>query len=65
MNTKLKEARLAARLTQEELSEKSGVPLTTIQKLESGEQDLLKTRIDTVLVLTKALGISIAELVGD
>lgn len=49
--------------TQQQLSTASGVPLTTIQKLESGVNKIGKARVDTVIALAKALDMTVEELV--
>ena len=51
-------------LTQQQLSTASGIPLTTIQKLESGANRLAKARVDTVLALARALDLTVEELVN-
>ena len=61
--TTIKEARLNAGLTQEELAIKSGVKLSTLQKLERGVNSINGATAETVLRLARALGVSIDELV--
>ena len=61
--TTIKEARLNAGLTQEELAIKSGVKLSTLQKLERGVNSVNGATAETVLRLARALGVSIDELV--
>ena len=53
-----------AGLTQQQLSQKSGVPLTTLQKLENGTNRILGCRTEIALKLSNALGITIEELVS-
>lgn len=60
---KLGDLRRAAGLSQQELSEKSGVKLTTLQKLESGANDLMGAKVGTVLALVKALKTTVEDLV--
>ena len=61
--TTIKEARLNAGVTQEELAIKSGVKLSTLQKLERGVNSINGATAETVLRLARALGVSIDELV--
>jgi transcriptional regulator with XRE-family HTH domain len=60
---KLGDIRRAAGLSQQELSEKSGVKLTTLQKLESGVNDIMGAKVGTVLALVRALGTTVEDLV--
>ena len=60
---KLGEIRRAAGLSQQELSDKSGVKLTTLQKLESGANDIMGAKVGTVLALARTLGITVEELI--
>ena len=53
---KLKEIRTAKGLTQQELSAQSGINLSTIQKLERGENDMSGAKFSTVLALYRVLG---------
>lgn len=53
---KLKEIRQKKGLTQQELSVQSGINLSTIQKLERGENNLSGAKFSTVLALYRALG---------
>ena len=61
---KLGDLRRAAGLSQQELSEKSGVKLTTLQKLESGVNDLMGAKVGTVLALAKVLDTTVEDLVS-
>ena len=61
--TRLASLRRAAGLTQDDLSRRSGVKLSTLQKLEQGG-DLLAAKTGTVLALARALGMSVEEVVG-
>lgn len=54
-------ARKRAGLSQQELSSRSGVPRTTIARLECRQR---QGRIDTIELLADALGIGIDEYVG-
>lgn len=60
---KLGDLRRAAGLSQQELSEKSGVKMTTLQKLESGANDLMGAKVGTVLALARALETTVEDLV--
>mgnify|MGYP004593326195 FL=1 len=61
--TTIKEARLKAGLTQEELAMKSGVKLSTLQKLERGVNSMNGATAETVLRLARALGVTVEDLV--
>lgn len=56
----LRDARLSARLTQEQLSEHSGISVRQIQSLEGGEHG---PTLDTVIMLSIGLGIAPSKLV--
>lgn len=62
---KLGDIRRATGLSQQDLSTKSGVKLTTIQKLESGANDLMGAKVGTVLALAKALETTVEDLVKE
>jgi len=49
-------------LTQQQLAVVSGLPITTIQKIESGANNIINARAVTVLALAKALGVTMEEL---
>jgi len=53
---KLKEIRQKKGLTQQELSVQSGINLSTIQKLERGENNLSGAKFSTILALYRVLG---------
>ena len=57
---KLKQHRERKGLTVRRLAEVSGIHYVTLVRLENGQMD---PKLSTLLKLTKALGISIAELV--
>ena len=61
--TTIKEARLKAGLKQEELAMKSGVKLSTLQKLERGVNSMNGATAETVLRLAHALGVTVEDLV--
>ena len=62
--SKLGDLRRSVGLSQQDLSTKSGVKLTTIQKLESGVNDLMGAKVGTVLALARALETTVEELVN-
>jgi transcriptional regulator with XRE-family HTH domain len=60
--SRIKELRLAKKLSQEELSFRSGLHRTALSLIERGERD---PKLITLLkVAEKGLGISVAELLG-
>lgn len=62
---RLGDLRRAAGLSQQDLSDESGVKITTIQKLESGANDIMGAKVSTVLALARALGTTVEELVKE
>lgn len=52
----LQRARKAAGLTQKELAEQTGIPLTLIQKLENGTREMAKVNVGYALKIARALG---------
>ena len=63
MKFNLKKLRIDMNLTQEELSERSGVGRVTISRLETGE--LKETTAGTLSKLARALNVSIDKLVEE
>lgn len=61
---KLKEIRQKKGLTQQELSVQSGINLSTIQKLERGENNLSGAKFSTVLALYRVLGSDVFIVAG-
>lgn len=61
---KIGDLRRAAGLSQQELSEKAGVKITTLQKLESGVNNLMGAKVGTVLALARALETTVEDLVS-
>ena len=61
MRLKLREIRRAKDITQDQLSELSGVGRTTIIQLESGERE--DTSVSTLLKLAEALECSVSDLI--
>lgn len=60
MGNKLKEAREAAHLTQEQLSEKSGISRTTISAIENNTERATTSK--TLLALAKALNTTVKQI---
>lgn len=60
MGNKLKEAREACGMTQEELSEKSGISRTTISGIENNQDKVTSTK--TLLALAKALNTTVNRI---
>lgn len=52
-------------LTQDELSDKSGVNLRSIQNYEQGLHDINKAKVETVLSLSEALEVDIYDIIND
>ena len=52
----LQRARKAAGLTQKQLAEITGIPLTLIQKLENGTREMAKVNVGYALKIARALG---------
>lgn len=53
----IKEARIAAGLTQKELAAKVGIPYQSIQKLEYGSRDPGRMEARTLIAIADALGV--------
>lgn len=64
-NTYLREARLAAGLTQRELGERAGVTETQIARMERGTIAVKNVRARTIVALAKVLGISVDNLTSN
>ena len=60
MGYKIKERREEMKMTQEELSEKSGVNRTTISAIENGKADQVLT--GTLIALAKALETTVDKI---
>ena len=60
---KLGDLRRAAGLSQQDLSIKSGVKISTLQKLESGANDMMGAKVGIVLALARALDTTVEDLV--
>ncbi len=61
LGARLKELRLARALTQVEVSEKAGLALDAVSKIETGRR---RPRPGTVRKLAEALGVGVEELTG-
>lgn len=61
----LQERRIELGLTQTELSEKSGVPVTVIRGFEQGVRSVNRAQIDTLVNLCFALALRISEVLDD
>jgi transcriptional regulator with XRE-family HTH domain len=55
----LRHARLARKMTQEEVAERSGVHATEVSRIESGKRD---PQVSTVKRLAEAVGVSASDL---
>ena len=63
MPAKIREARRAAGLSQQELADKAGVSQALVARMETGE--LKDIRVQFALALAKALGRTVEELFDD
>lgn len=61
--TKLEWCRLGAEMSQQELAEKSGVPVRYIQRIELGEGEAGNMTARNLLALADALGVEVRELI--
>lgn len=64
INSKLKKARIAAGITQIELSELSGVNIKSITSYEQNPEKLSRASLDTVWVLADSLGCEIEDIIN-
>lgn len=60
--TRLKAVRVAAGMTQAELSERASIPIKTVQALECGGRDINKASVELVLRLCVVLGCKVADV---
>lgn len=60
----LQQARKGAGLTQKQLAEITGIPLTLIQKLENGTREMAKVNVGYALKIARALGTTAEALFG-
>lgn len=63
--TNFKKLRFEAELTQKELSNLSGVELSTIRSYENGQTDILKANFKNVLLLCQKIGCKLSDLSND
>jgi transcriptional regulator with XRE-family HTH domain len=63
--SKLKELRTAKKMSQGELSEKSGISIRVLQNYEQGVRDLNGIGIKRAKPLADALGVRIEDLIED
>lgn len=63
MQFRIKELRKANRMSQEELSEKSGVSRTIVSFLENGNET--NTKVGTLLKIAEALEVPLTALFSD
>ena len=68
LGSRLRDARLAAGLTQRELSQRSGIRRQNLSRLEHGRSstthaDHALPRLDTLVTLARALGVPVSSLV--
>ena len=61
----LQERRLELGLTQQALSEKSGVPVPVIRGFEQGVRNVNRAQIDTLVNLCFALELRLSEVLDD
>ena len=61
--TFLQQLRKERGYTQQDLCSLSGVAISTIQKLESGVNDIKNANVSIVMALARALNISVEELI--
>ena len=59
---RLKKARKAKKLTQKELAEKAGIPLSTLRGYEYGKKDISKAGAETVIKLINVLKCDLSDL---
>lgn len=60
MDNKLKQIRNEKNITQQELSEKSGIARSIISELENGHSESITTK--TMVALAKALGVPVKDI---
>jgi len=60
---RLQEWRKCRGFTQQSLSNKTGIPLSTIQKLEVEDRDIAKVGAKILLVLSRVLDVSMEQLI--
>lgn len=60
--TNLQRIRNEKGISQSQLSQISGINISSIKKYETGERDIMKAQVSTVLVIAKALKCNIEDL---
>lgn len=65
MITKLKQARLAAGLTQSQLASKTGINIRTLQYYEQGRKKIECARLESILKICIVLNVEINEIIDD
>ncbi len=63
METKLKQLRLAAGLSQNQLAEQAQLHVQALSKLDRGDRDILNVRLETALKIANALNCSVNDLI--
>lgn len=61
--TKLKELRLAAGLSQNQLAQEAQLHVQALSKLDRGARDIKNVRLETALKIAKALHCSVDDLI--
>ena len=56
--------RKEAGFTQKELADKAEITSRSLQRYESGDSPLSRASAETVLVIAKALGVTVEDLIG-
>ena len=64
-NEKLQSARLAAGMSQAELSKASGIPVRTLQHYEQGTNDLNGAKLVSILDICIALDCKVSDVLTD
>ena len=63
ITNRLQEWRKIRGYTQQKLSFETGIPISTIQKIEIGHRDIAKVRSSILLILSPALGVTMEQLI--
>ena len=59
---KVKELRNKKEWTQQELANKAKIPIRAVQRVETGEVEILDCRLKTIKSMADALGVKIEDL---
>ena len=62
-DTRLKQRRINAGISQRELAERSGVPLRTIQEYEQGRKDIRKAQVEYLVLLAQVLCCEVGDII--